>query len=208
MTNDVILDINISQTATPEYTDAFETVTEEGDAASVALVIDLDSEVGTASLTITPQVSIDKSNWIDRAAFPALTATGQTEGRISSPLRYMRFKLELAGSSSPAFVGTIKATPSSKQQESATGILTGQGSIAAGGTGQQLSSSSVKVQSVVIIADDANAGALYVGDSTVETNTGAKIPAGKSLAFPIDYLTRIYLDGTTGDDYSYLAIKA
>lgn len=204
---DVVFDLDISQTASAEYTDPFLTETDEGGAASVDVLVDIDTEVGTASLVITPQVSVDGQNWEDRAALPAITAVGQLQARIGRPLAYVRLKLQLSGSSSPAFTGSIKLTPSDKQDLSSEGVITGQDTITAGGTAQPISTDTSRVTSVVIIADEGNAGALYVGDDTVDSATGLVLQPGKSIAFPIDYLTRIYVDGTTDDAFSFLASK-
>lgn len=208
MFKDVVLPINISQTATPEYTAWFPTYSDDdGDAASVNFVIDLDSEVGTASLVVTPQVSIDQENIIDRGAVPALTAVGQTEGRVGRPLRYMRFKLVLTGSSSPAFVGTIKATPSMRLLDTIDTLITGVTNVTTAGTRVVLAASQV-VRSVTIKAKSTNTGKIYVGDITVAAATGFPLDAGESVSFEIQNLASIYLDSAVnGEGASYLAVK-
>lgn len=207
MPNDAVLAINISQTADPEYTAAFETVTDEGDAASVGLVIDLDSEVGTASLVITPQVSVDKQNWIDRASLPALTAVGQTEVRCGSPLRFMRFKLVLSGSSSPAFVGTIKATPSNKQIDVPESVLHGTTVVTTAATEVILAASQV-VKSVSIKAKLANTGKIFVGGAGVSSADGYPLEPGESVSFDISNLANVWIDSAvSGEGVNYIAVK-
>lgn len=209
MFKDVVLPINISQTATPEYTAWFPTYSDDvGDAASVNFVVDLDSEVGTASLVITPQVSVDNGeNIIDRGSLPALTAVGQTEGRVGRPLRYMRFKLVLTGSSSPAFVGTIKATPSLRLLDTIDTLVTGVTNVTTAGTRVVLATAQI-VRSVTIKAKSTNTGKIYVGDVTVAAANGFPLDAGESVSFELNNLASIYIDSAVnGEGVSYLAVK-
>jgi hypothetical protein len=80
------------------------------------------------------------------------------------------------------------------------------------GSAQQLSSSALKAESVIIIADPSNSGRLYIGDSNVNASSALGIPLDSdrhvTLEPPQQYgvdesfdLTKIYVDTTsTGDD--------
>lgn len=208
MFKDAVLPFNISQTATPEYTAWFPTYSdEEGDAASVNFVIDIDSEVGTANLVVTPQVSLDQENIIDRSALPTLTAVGQTEGRVGRPLRYMRFKLVLTGSSSPAFAGTIRATPSMRLLDTIDTVITGSTDVTTAGTRVALATSQI-VRSVTIKAKATNTGKIYVGDSSVASANGFRLDPGETVSFEIQNLSSIYIDSAVnGEGVTYLAVK-
>lgn len=91
------------------YTDVMET---PGNPVEVDTVIDIDNITSGGTLTVTPEVSADKQTWIARTATAALNAAGVTELHTSEPLLYLRFKLELGGTGSPAVSGSIKAMPS------------------------------------------------------------------------------------------------
>lgn len=80
--------------------------------------------------------------------------------------------------------------------------------LTSGGTAQAVSSTSVKVQSVLIQADLTNAGKVYIGHSTVSSTNGLELSAGDAITITAPEvgkggsdsfdLTDIYWDGTTG----------
>ena len=71
------------------------------------------------------------------------------------------------------------------------------------GTRVQLSSTATTVLSVIVQADGANTGALYVGDSTVSSTDGLQLSPGQSISINAELvggnsdgftLTDIYID--------------
>ena len=93
------------------YTPTFQT-TKDTNPIQMDSVINLSAISGAgATLTITPQTSLDGETWIDRTATAALNATGVTELHTTEPLTYWRYKLVMAGTSPLATVG-IKARKS------------------------------------------------------------------------------------------------
>lgn len=61
---------------------------------------------------------------------------------------------------------------------------------------------------VVVKADATNSGALYVGDSDVEVNSGFKVEAGESRTFRVDALSdEFHITAEKEEDkYSYIAL--
>lgn len=74
-------------------------------------VVNITAITGGATLTITPQTSLDGDTWIDRTPTAALAAVAVTELHTTEPLTYWRYKLVMAGTSPLATVG-IKARKS------------------------------------------------------------------------------------------------
>ena len=188
--------------------DVFDTYDDEGAAGSIAVIVDIDSKTGTPSLVITPQVSTDKVNWIDRDPLPALTATGVTEKVVREPMEHLRFKYELTGTGSPTVTGTIKAVPSKDIEETPGAFTADQVDVPSAGTAVQLSATSVPIESVIIKALAGNSGMIYVGGSDVDSSNGFELDAGESMAFDFNDLSEIWVDtSNSGDDVCYFAVK-
>jgi hypothetical protein len=89
----------------------------------------------------------------------------------------------------------------------------GKATLAAAGTRQQLSTTSVPCAKLTITAGVSNAGTITIGGSTVvgaddSTKSGTILEALGSITLEIDDLSKVWFDGTnTGDTiaYSYLA---
>ncbi|NCB26294.1 MAG: hypothetical protein EOM62_12590 [Bacteroidia bacterium] len=86
------------------YTDAIE-FTGGMNPEQVDAVIDIDALTASGTAVITPQVSMDKENWIDRTPSDTLAAVGVTELHTSEPLAFMRYKIVLGG---PAPTASLK----------------------------------------------------------------------------------------------------
>ena len=83
--------------------------------------------------------------------------------------------------------------------------------VAVTGTAVPLSSTSLKVQSLIIIADSSNTGTIYIGDSAVDAPTRLGIPLVASqdvTVDPTEYfgtdelidLKNIYMDSSASGD--------
>lgn len=93
------------------YTPTFQTTNKENP-IQMDTVINITAMSGAgATLTVTPQTSLDGETWIDRTASAALNATGVSELHTTEPLTYWRYKLVMAGTSPLVSVG-IKARKS------------------------------------------------------------------------------------------------
>jgi len=68
----------------------------------VDAVIDIDALTAAGTVVVTPQVSMDKENWIDRTASDSLNATGVTELHTTEPLAFLRYKIVLGGTAPTA----------------------------------------------------------------------------------------------------------
>lgn len=92
------------------YTDVLE-MTGGVNVEEVDVVISVSEISDGAGLVVTPQVSIDKINWINRTASSSITTVSNTELHVTEPLAYMRFKLVMTGDD-PTVALSIKAQPS------------------------------------------------------------------------------------------------
>lgn len=84
--------------------------------------------------------------------------------------------------------------------------------VATAGTAELLSTTSVKISSVIIQAETDNTGTIVVGGSTVvaaqATRRGIALTPGDSLVLDIIDLSLLYLDTTVnGDGVTYIWIK-
>lgn len=68
----------------------------------VDAVIDIDALTAAGTVVVTPQVSMDKENWIDRTASATLNATGVSELHTTEPLAFLRYKIVLGGTAPTA----------------------------------------------------------------------------------------------------------
>ncbi len=82
-------------------------------------------------------------------------------------------------------------------------IVTGTKTITTAGTQLPIATSKTLVTSIVIQAHPANTGYIYVGDSTVDANTGIRLSAGDKFSISVDPrnqgaslidLNKLYLD--------------
>lgn len=89
--------------------------------------------------------------------------------------------------------------------------------VASAGTAQPLSATSVLATDIIIMADHANGGRIFVGDSTVSSTTGQFLAAGESLTISTatvrgtadDFdLADIYVDAATNGDKARVAYIA
>lgn len=81
--------------------------------AQIDTVISITSATGSGkTLTITPQVSLDNENWIDKTATAALSTVANTLLATTEPLTYLRYKLVLGGTVNPQFDFQIRAKAS------------------------------------------------------------------------------------------------
>lgn len=92
------------------YTPA-QQIAEKSNPIQMDSVVNITAITGGATLTITPQTSLDGDTWIDRTPTAALAAVAVTELHTTEPLTYWRYKLVMAGTSPLATV-SIKARKS------------------------------------------------------------------------------------------------
>jgi hypothetical protein len=72
------------------------------------------------------------------------------------------------------------------QSFGATTVNSGTKSVTTAGTQVALVSSSTNISSVIIQANPANTGYIFVGDSTVDSSSGVRLSAGEKLSIVID----------------------
>jgi hypothetical protein len=85
------------------------------------------------------------------------------------------------------------------------GLVSGTKTVASAGTAEQISSTTVPIQSVVIKAESDNTGIVYVGDSSVDSGD-FPLSAGDAITLNVDDLTKVYLDvSVNGDGAHYIA---
>lgn len=83
-------------------------------------------------------------------------------------------------------------------------ITDGRKEVATAGTRVALAAASTPCKFVVITAETNNTGLIVVGGSTVvaaeATRQGTPLNAGDHFGFPIDNLTKVYIDSTIDTD--------
>jgi len=76
--------------------------------------------------------------------------------------------------------------------------------VASAGTAVVAGANSVEAHAVIITASKGNTGNLYIGDSTVDSTTGAELAAGEAFIVNGDGeyvdLSTIYVDAATNGD--------
>lgn len=81
------------------------------------------------------------------------------------------------------------------------------------GTRVQITTSDIRSSSILIQADSANSGRIYVGDSTVASTLGVALTAGQSLTIDADNirgtteefkLSDIWLDSSANGDSAHI----
>ena len=77
------------------YTEAIEFVGMNPE--QVDAVVDIDAITASGTVVVTPQVSMDKENWIDRTPSASLTTAGVTEIHTTEPLAFLRYEIVLGG---------------------------------------------------------------------------------------------------------------
>ena len=89
----------------------------------------------------------------------------------------------------------------SKLDNPATGIGDGRKVVTTNGTEVPLSTTSVRVRSLVVTAETDNTNPVTVGGSTVvgalATRRGTPLSAGQSISLDIDDLSKVYIDSIT-----------
>jgi len=82
------------------------------------------------------------------------------------------------------------------------------GQTTVGTTEVQLTSTSSKaVFGVLVVADDANTGIVYLGKKGVSTTTGLRLDAGDGVNIEIDDPSKIYLIATaTGQKVQWISV--
>lgn len=83
--------------------------------------------------------------------------------------------------------------------------------VAAAGTAERLSASSVRCRSLVVTAESDNTGVVVVGGATVvaalATRRGTPLVAGQSVALDVTNLKAVFIDSTVNGDgvtFTYL----
>lgn len=89
-----------------------------------------------------------------------------------------------------------------------TSITSGQVSVTTPGTRVALGSST-SIVFIIVTANRTNTGNIYIGDVTVDSSNGSKMERGSNKFFPIDDLSKVYIDADTASEgISYLALIA
>ena len=87
-------------------------------------------------------------------------------------------------------------------------VGSGQTSVTAAGTAQQLSATDTPILSVTVKALLGNVGDVYVGGSTVSSSTGFILGQGDGVSLDVDNLTDVYIDAAnTADKVCYIYVK-
>lgn len=87
-----------------------------------------------------------------------------------------------------------------------TSVGTGQKTVSAAGTAEQLTAQACKA--VSIAAKAANTGNIFIGGSTVSSANGRILAPGDSIDLAIDNLNRLYIDAAVnGEGISYLWVS-
>lgn len=87
-------------------------------------------------------------------------------------------------------------------------LANGQKTVTLAGTAEVLGASTA-IQGVIIKANDANTGIIYVGDASVDSTNGYALRRNASVAFDIDNLDDVYIDSSVnGEGVSYLTVAA
>ena len=91
------------------------------------------------------------------------------------------------------------------------GIRSSQKSVTTAGTAVALEASQVMARSLLIIPHDDNIGRIFVGGSTVDSNTTKGLPAGRALTLNnprgID-LAKVFIDSSVdGEGVDFYAIS-
>ena len=90
-------------------------------------------------------------------------------------------------------------------------LVSGTANLASAGTAQVISTATIKVKSVVIVARAANSGQIVLGGADVATSTNNGLNGGESLTLSsasLFDLKEIYFDGgSTGDDVDWYAMR-
>ena len=78
------------------------------------------------------------------------------------------------------------------------------GQVTVGTTAVQLTSTSTPLNfGIVVKADSANTGKIYVGDSSVTTTNGYVLEAGEGISFEIDDVSKVYVVADTDNQKVY-----
>jgi len=88
-------------------------------------------------------------------------------------------------------------------------MTSGRKTITTAGTAEQIISSALSIQKVIITAETDNTGIIVVGDSGVvaslSTRKGIPLSAGQSITLLLSDLSKVWLDTTVnGDGVTYL----
>lgn len=86
-------------------------------------------------------------------------------------------------------------------------IKTGRKDLTSGGTKYQLTTADIPCRAVIVKSISANAGIIYIGNSTAASSTGYDLDPGESVMIMIDNVSKIYAVGASaGDDLCYMAL--
>lgn len=83
---------------------------------------------------------------------------------------------------------------------------TGQIVVAAGPTATPLAGVSTPAKGVIVLANSANAGTIYLGTATVTSITGLRLAPGAAASLDAVDLNDVYINGTAGEGVSFFAL--
>lgn len=104
----------------------------------------------------------------------------------------------IAGNVQPVTIVTVP--------DPAAQLITGTKTVTSAGTAEQITATSTPLQKgVTIVANSANTGVVYIGDSAVDSSSFS-LAAGEQIFFPIDDLSKVWLDvSVSAEGVSYIA---
>ncbi len=121
-------------------------------------------------------------------------------------------RLGLYGGARPdygAFTGKTLAEVNSSEFSV---MISGQGQCHVAGVAEQISVATIKIRKLKIVAQEDNAGQVYLGASDVDNTVNDGLKPGEILIIePLEYfdLNEVFLDvDTSGDGLDYYAFKA
>ena len=107
-------------------------------------------------------------------------------------------------------LGDSSYAPATWNKNVPTSIMDGRKAVTTAGTAVQLSSTSVPVYGVLLVAETANTGTVVAGSTTVvassSTRQGVPLNKGDGIYLHVNNLNKVWLDSTvSGEGVTYVA---
>lgn len=125
-------------------------------------------------------------------------STEETALRILEELLLIQSGIPVTGS--VTVTGDVTVTSGSITETSPTYIGDDSQVVTTSGTRVQLSTSTLPIKYVIITANEANTGTIWVGGQTIASGRGRPLVPLQSEKIDIDYLSKIYIDSTVSGD--------
>lgn len=184
--------------------------------ATQATLAAIDAKLGatlsvSGTVSISGSVAVTGTFWqatqpvsVASLPLPASAATSAKQDTGNTSLGNIDTKTPSLGqaamaSSSPVVIASDQSTVPMQSTIAGT-VRNGQVTVAASGSEQPLSGSSVPIRQVIVQALSTNTGSVWVGDSSVTTGNGFELQPGQATGIEIDNLNKVYVDATTSGD--------